>query len=140
MAKKKKKKVSKNIKNYESNQDVPATIGYFNEFRAEINSKFASVELRFRAQDKRFDSLDEKIDSVKSELNSKFSGFESKFDLMFSEIKKLAAEVHRNGAIVEEQNAKNNAQFDQMKLVLDENVRLNKDVMEIKKRLLITDV
>lgn len=111
---------------YNSNQDVIATVGHVNLLRAELNAKFASVDFRFISIEKKIESIEKKIESEVSRLEGK--------------VERVESAIYRVGALVEEQNAKNNAIFDQMKQMLDVLTRHDAEIREISKRSFIPDL
>lgn len=114
--KKTKKSSIKSVKRIrpKKSKELPATQGQFEEFRAEMNSKFTSVHLEFKgvrhdmvAMEKRLDARFSQIDARFSQVDARFSQIEAKISQLEAKIEALIAVVHQMRMVVEEQNARN---------------------------------
>ena len=144
MARKKttiKKVTKKNVLPPKKSQDIPASKGHLDEFRAELKSELTSVDLKvesLRSEITSIDlkveslrsevtSIDLKVDSLRSEMNSRFENVNSRFEKMDSKIEKLVAVVHRTNALIE-------AQEDRNRYVLDGYTSLNDRLDKVEKK------
>ena len=115
--------------------EAPVTLGFMREFRAEMLSQFASIDLRFRAMEthfngrltelgQRIDKLDtdlnakidkvnvdvsHRIDSVETNLSQCIDLLDTKMDMTITEIKTMN---HQTKLIIEEQNLRNKQAYD----------------------------
>lgn len=132
------------------NRDLPVTLGHFEAFRQEINSrivtvellvrasdeknevrfrkqdaKFVSIESRFKEIDARFETIDKRFIVLEENMNQRFQELEAKFEVRFS---KLEAKVDRMLALIEEQNDRNKLVMDALMNLFNRQENLEKTV------------
>ena len=73
--------------------DIPATKKHIDEFRFELKSDIASVNL--------------KIGSLESKMDSKFNAVDSRLKTIESKIEEVLGAIHKNTALVESQEDRN---------------------------------
>lgn len=132
MAKKIQKKLSKKVVRYQTSKDTPTTHGYVETIRAELKSMISTVSLKDKSFYKKVDSIESRFDSIDERFASLRSEFKSDIYRLESKIDDLGTNIQRVLAVVEEQNARNMAVFDQYKVMVNVTDHLNLRVCKLE--------
>jgi hypothetical protein len=121
-------------------KDAFVTIGYFEEFKKELNSKVTSVELsvkglahrmdaKFKLVDSRFNEMEARF----SKIDSRLSEIEARFTKIDETLEKMMELYHRQSVKFEEQAASNKIVFDHLNMLYDRQEKLEIETkLEIK--------